>query len=62
MTDRKANKRRLNAHGFVHVAGWVRDEDAADTLRKIEDAQDDVEGILNEEGNQLMNLNDPGVV
>ena len=45
MTDRKAIKRRLEKHGFVHVAGWVRVSDAPAIRRKIEAVREDVEKV-----------------
>ena len=38
MTYRLAKKRTLQKAGFVHVAGWVRAEDAPEIQAKI-DAQ-----------------------
>jgi hypothetical protein len=52
MTDRKANQRVLNSLGFVHVAGWVREEDAAPILRKIEEVRKEVDAIKAEKGTQ----------
>ena len=40
---RLALKRLLERLGFVHVAGWVRVEDAPAIHRKIEAAKADVE-------------------
>lgn len=48
MKDYKAIKRLLERLGFVHVAGWVRNEDAPAIRRKIEAARDDVERIRDE--------------
>lgn len=50
MTDRKAIKRRLERLGFVHVAGWVSDEDATAIRHKIEAALADVEKVKRDEG------------
>ena len=41
--NRLAFKRLLERLGFVHVAGWVRVEDAPAIRRKIESAKADVE-------------------
>ena len=41
--NRLALKRLLERLGFVHVAGWVRVEDAPAIRRKIEAAKADVE-------------------
>jgi len=49
MTDRKALKRLLERAGFVHVAGWVRKEDAPAIRRKIEAAKEDVERVKGDE-------------
>lgn len=43
MADRKAIKRLLERLGFVHIAGWVRKEDAPPIRRKIEAAKEEVE-------------------
>lgn len=50
VTDRKAIQRILERLGFVHVAGWVRVEDAPAIRRKIEAAKADVEKAKNEQG------------
>lgn len=50
MTDRKAIQRILERLGFVHVAGWVRVEDAPAIRRKTEAAKADVEKAKNEMG------------
>jgi len=50
MTDRKAIQRILERLGFVHVAGWVRVQDAPAIRRKIEAAKADVERAKNEQG------------
>lgn len=49
MTDRKTIQRLLERAGFVHVAGWVRKEDAPAIRRKIEAAREDVERIKGDE-------------
>ncbi len=41
--NRLAFKRLLERLGFVHVAGWVRVEDAPAIRRKIEAVKADVE-------------------
>jgi len=50
MTDRKAIQRILERLGFVHVAGWVRVEDAPAIRRKIEAAKANVEKAKNKTG------------
>ena len=45
MTDRKSLKRLLERLGFVHIAGWVRKEDAPAIRRKIEAAKTEVEKV-----------------
>lgn len=52
MTDRKAIKRLLERLCFVHVAGWVRKEDAPPIRRKIEAAREEVERIKGAEQNR----------
>lgn len=42
---RLAIKRALERLGFVHVAGWVRKEDAHAIRRKIAAARDEVEAV-----------------
>ena len=49
LTDRSAIKRLLERLGFVHVAGWVRKEDAPAIRRKIEAAREEVERIKTDE-------------
>ena len=49
MKDYKAIKRLLERLGFVHVAGWVRKEDAPAIRRKIEAAREEVERIKTDE-------------
>ena len=45
MKDYKAIKRLLERLGFVHVAGWVRKEDAPAIRRKIEKTRPQVEAL-----------------
>jgi hypothetical protein len=52
MTDRKAIQRVLERLGFVHVAGWVRVEDAPAIRRKIEAALEEVEAIKERNGDK----------
>ena len=47
--DYKKIKRLLERLGFVHVAGWVRNEDAPAIRRKIEAAREEVERIKGDE-------------
>lgn len=49
MTSRKSQKIRLERAGFVHIAGWVRKEDAPAIRRKIEAVKDGVERIKGDE-------------
>ena len=49
MIDYKRIKRLLEHLGFVHVAGWVRKEDAPAIRRKIEAAREEVERIKTDE-------------
>ena len=58
MTDRKAIQRILERLGFVHVAGWVRVEDAPAIRRKIEAAKADVE---NAKATETATLGNPAV-
>ena len=51
MTDRKAIQRILERLGFVHVAGWVRVQDATAIRRKIEEAKAEVEKAKDMQGN-----------
>ena len=44
-------KRLLERLGFVHVAGWVRNEDAPAIRRKIEAAREEVDAIKAKERN-----------
>jgi hypothetical protein len=48
MTDRKAQKRRLERAGFVHVSGWVPVAYAAKVAYQIAAYSDDVEAVMNE--------------
>ena len=50
--NRLAFKRLLERLGFVHVAGWVRVEDAPAIRRKIEAARDEVEAIKEQIGDK----------
>jgi len=52
MTDRKAIQRILERLGFVHVAGWVKVQDAPAIRRKIEAARDEVEAIKEQIGDK----------
>jgi hypothetical protein len=52
MTDRKAIQRILERLGFVHVAGWVRLQDAPAIRRKIEAAREEVEKVKRGEGDE----------
>ena len=47
MTYRLAKKRTLQKAGFVHVAGWVKVEDAPDIQEKIDAAAPKVEATCN---------------
>jgi len=47
--NRKTLKTLLERAGFVHIAGWVRKEDAPAIRRKIEAVKDDVERIKGDE-------------
>ena len=51
MMDYKKIKRLLERLGFVHVAGWVRNEDAPAIRRKIEAAREEVDAIRAAERN-----------
>ena len=51
MMDYKKIKRLLERLGFVHVAGWVRNEDAPAIRRKIEAAREEVYAIKATEQN-----------
>ena len=46
MTYRLAKKRTLQKAGFVHVAGWVRKEDAPEIEKKIEAVVAEVEKAM----------------
>lgn len=50
--NRLAFKRLLERLGFVHVAGWVRVEDAPAIRRKIEAAREEVEAIKEQIGDK----------
>lgn len=47
--DRKAIKRILERLGFVHIAGWVRKEDAPKIRARIGTARADVDDIKRRE-------------
>ena len=42
---RMTKKRTLQKAGFVHVAGWVRVDDAPEIQAKIDAAETDVEKV-----------------
>lgn len=46
MTDRKANKRKLEKSGFRHVAGWVHEEDVPTCEKVIDRARDKVNALV----------------
>jgi hypothetical protein len=48
MTDRKAQKRRLERAGFTHVSGWVPVAYASKVAQQIAFYAGDVEKVLNE--------------
>lgn len=48
MTDRKANKRRLERAGFVALSGWVPAAYAAKVQQQVEFYRADVDAILAE--------------
>jgi hypothetical protein len=48
MTDRKAQKRRLERAGYVHLSGWVPAAYAARVLAQVELHADDVAKIVAE--------------
>ena len=50
MTYRLAKKRTLQKAGFVHVAGWVRAEDAPKVEKMIKAAEQAVAETLEPEG------------
>jgi len=50
MTYRLAKKRALQRAGFVHVAGWVAKDDAAEIETKIEAAKKPVAEALESAG------------
>ena len=45
MTYRLAKKRTLQKAGFVHVAGWVKAEDAPEVEEMIEKAKPEIEAL-----------------
>lgn len=49
MTYRLAKKRALQKAGFVHVAGWVHEDDATEIEAKIKAARPKVEEALKDE-------------
>jgi hypothetical protein len=48
MTDRKAQKRRLERAGFVHVSAWLPTGFAARVMQQAEFHSDDVARVLAE--------------
>ena len=50
MTYRLAKKRTLQKAGFVHVAGWVKAEDAPKVEKLIEKVSAKVAETLNAQG------------
>lgn len=46
MKHRVEKKRALQKAGFVHVAGWVRKDQAEVILDQIEDAKPEVDLVL----------------
>lgn len=48
MTDRKANKRRLERAGYIALSGWVPAAYAAKVLQQVEFHRADVEAIIAE--------------
>ena len=46
MTYRLAKKRALQKAGFVHVAGWVKKDDAPEIEKKIEATEAKVKQAL----------------
>jgi hypothetical protein len=48
MTDRKAQKRRLERAGFIHVSGWVPENMARNMLVDIEMSRLEVEKVMAE--------------
>ena len=48
MTDRKAQKRRLERAGYVHLSGWVPAAYAKRVLEQVEMHRDDVAKVLAE--------------
>lgn len=49
MTYRLAKKRALQRAGFVHVSGWVREQDAPKIIKTINAASPKVEEALKNE-------------
>lgn len=48
MTDRKANKRRLESRGFEHVSGWVTKAYAKQVNAQINFYREEVEAVIAE--------------
>jgi hypothetical protein len=48
MSDRKAQKRRLERAGYVHLSGWVPAAYAAKVMQQVEMHRDDVERVVAE--------------
>jgi hypothetical protein len=48
MTDRKAQKRRLERAGFVHLSGWVPAAFAAKAAQQVEFYREDVAKVVAE--------------
>ena len=48
MTYRLAKKRTLQKAGFVHVAGWVKADDAPKVEKMIAGAKNEVEAALDD--------------
>jgi hypothetical protein len=49
VTDRKAQKRRLERAGFIHVSGWVPQAYADKVEQQVAFYRDDVAKVLAEE-------------
>jgi len=52
MRPRITKKRTLQKAGFVHVAGWLKAEDAAPVLEMIEAQKFEVERLTRDEAAQ----------
>jgi hypothetical protein len=48
VSDRKAQKRRLERAGFVHLSGWVPAAFAAKVAQQVEFYRDDVAKVVAE--------------